>query len=233
MNRPNPSTVQGYVGRRWLAMARGFLLAGLWTGGTLAVGCNTVSGEKYMQVQRELQASKEHTTKLESQLSDEQKTVRNLQKQVATARGLSTETLQELASPVRIDLASQSGGYDLDKKTGDDGIALYIKPIDKDGDVIKAIGSIRVTLLDLSEPTSPQVISTYDFDMPTTKKQWYGRFMTQHYTIRCPWPPGKLPKTDKVTAIVEFTDLLTGRVLTAQKTFDVKLPPVLATKPAA
>lgn len=195
-------------------------------------GCNTVPGEKYLQVHRELLAAKEHVGKLENQLADEQKTVRNLQNQVATARNISPETLKDLVAPVRIELASRSGGYGTDGKAGDQGIVLYIQPIDQDGDVIKAAGSIRVTLLDLSVPTSPKVVSPYDFDVPTTRKKWYGRLMTYHYTIRCPWPPGSLPQADKITAVVEFTDLLTGRVLTAQKPFDIKRPPMPASKPA-
>ena len=37
------------------------------------------------------------------------------------------------------------------------------------------------------------------------------------------WVPGHLPKGDQVTAYVEFTDLLTGRVLTAQQAYTVNI----------
>jgi hypothetical protein len=198
----------------------------------LVAGCTPTGGEKYLQAQRELLAAKERVFKLENQLSDEQKTVRQLQNQVAKNRNMSPDVLNELASPVRIELASQSGGYSIDNRTGDAGIVLYVQPIDKDNDPIKVAGSFKVTLLDLSEPASPKVIAPYDFDVPNTKKLWYGRFLTYHYTVRCPWPPGGAPKTDKVTAVVEFTDLLTGRVLTTQKVFEIKRPPVLASKPS-
>jgi hypothetical protein len=57
--------------------------------------------------------------------------------------------------------------------------------------------------------------------------------MTNHFSARCPWPSTGAPNIDKVTAVAEFKDLLTGRVLTAQGVFEIKRPPVLtASKPA-
>jgi len=192
------------------------------------LGCDTVPTDKFLEVQRESQAAKEQVARLEDQLAEEQQTVRNLQKQLANVRGMDQNVLGELVTPVKIRLAPQSGGYQVDEKPGDAGVVLYIQPVDKDGDVIKAAGSIQVTLLDLTNPSSPVVVATYSFDVATTSKMWYGRFMTDHYTVRCPWPPSGPPATDEITARVEFTVLLTGRVLIAQERFPIKRPPVLA-----
>jgi hypothetical protein len=206
-------------------------LAALVVPAMLATACNTVPSDKYLVAVQDAQAAKERVSRVENQLSDEQKTVKHLQNQVATARHMSPDVMKELTAPVRIELASQSGGYTKDNQVGDQGIVLYVQPIDSDGDVIKATGSFRATLLDLTEPTSPKVISPYEFDIPNTRKLWYGRFMTTHYTLRLPWPPGPPPKADKITAVVEFTDLLTGRVLTTQKAFDIKHAPIVASQP--
>jgi hypothetical protein len=194
--------------------------------------CDTIPADKFREADQARQAAQEKVRQIEAQVADEQKTVRNLQEQLASARGIDTETLAQLAAPVRLQFASQSGAYDTDGKTGDDGIVLYVQPVDSDGDVIKAAGSMRVTLLDLSDPTQPKVISPYEFDVPNTRKLWYGRLMTSHFTVRCPWPPNGVPKVNQVTAVAEFKDLLTGRVLTAQQAFPVTPPPVLtATRP--
>lgn len=195
-------------------------------------GCDAVPAEEFRQVQRESQAAQEQVRQLETQLAEEQRTVRNLQEQLTTLRGIDPETAEQLPAAQKIQIERMSGGYDTDRKPGDDGIVLYVQPVDSDGDVIKAPGSIKVTLLDLSEPENPRVIAPYNFDAPTTRKMWYGRLMTNHYTVRCPWPPGGPPRIDQVTAVVEFKDLLTGRVLTAQEAFDIALPPeVGATQP--
>ncbi len=194
----------------------------------LATGCDSVPSEKFRQVQRENQAAQEKVRQLEGLVADEQKSVRNLQEQLTNARGMDPALMAQLATPSRLQIESMSGGYDTDRKAGDDGIVLYVQPVDGDNDPIKAAGSFRVTLLDLSDPLQPKVISPYEFDVPTTRKLWYGRLMTNHYTIRCPWPPTGIPKTEKITAVIEFKDLLGGRILTAQQTFNVTLPPVLA-----
>lgn len=214
---------------RWRIHAPRLAVAGA---ALFLLGCDTIPAEEFRTVQRESQAAKEQAGQLEQQLAAEQKTNRNLQEQLATVRGMDRATVDQLIVPVRIELASQSGGYNTDGKPGDDGVVLYVQPIDKDGHVIKAAGSISVTLLDLSEPSRPVVISEYDFDVPTTRTLWYGRFMTNHFTVRCPWPPSGPPLADEVTAHIEFTDLLTGRVLTAQNRFEIQHAAKLTSRPA-
>lgn len=194
-------------------------------------GCEAGRTEAFLEVQREAQALREQVNQLETQLTAEQQTVRGLQKRLATMRGMEPGLLDQLVTPVRIELAGQSGSYTTPGSPEDAGIVLYVQPIDEDGHVIKAAGSFLVTLLDLSDPRNPSVVATYEFDVPTTRGLWFGRFLTNHFTLRCPWPPTGPPPIDEVTARVEFTVLLTGRVLIAQERFEVKRPPVV-TAPA-
>ncbi len=192
--------------------------------------CNTVPGEKFQNVQRELQLAQEKIQQLERQVLDQQQTIRSQQEQVATLRGVKTSDIDQLVIPDKIELERLSGAYDNDGKPGDDGIVLYVQPVDRDGSVIKAAGTIDVKLVDLANPPDDMVIATYHFDPPTTRSLWYGRLMTNHFTVRCPWPPNRLPEHPDITAQVTFTELLTGRVLQAQGVFKVKLPG--ATSPA-
>jgi len=191
-------------------------------------GCNTVPAEKFQDTQRQLQLAQEKVQSLEKQLADQQQTNRHLQEQVAQQRRLpKPELMDELVTPVRIELANRSGGYDTDGQTGDDGLVLYVRPIDRDGHAIKAAGSIKATVLDPLCPPNRNVVAEYNFDVPTTRKMWYGRLMTQHFTVRCPWPTGQIPIHDELIAHVVFTDLLTGRVLTTEHSYKIKLPPAI------
>jgi hypothetical protein len=53
---------------------------------------------------------------------------------------------------------------------------------------------------------------------------WYGRFMTQHYTLRVPWQSEfKTHPPSKVTALVRFTDLLTGQSFDAEQSIDLAI----------
>jgi len=193
-----------------------------------AAGClNTVSAEKFQDTQRQLLLARERLTRLENRLAEQAQTIRNLQAQIVQLRGFDERQVQEqLIVPVRLQLASLSGGYDTDGKAGDDGLVLFVQPVDRDGHVIKAAGALRVTVYDLQQPPDDNVVARYSFTPEATRKLWYGRLMTHHFTVRCPWPTGRVPAHDELTAHVVFIDLLTGRELTVQQAYKVVLPPV-------
>ena len=197
-------------------------MAAAWT------GCNSVPAEKFQETQRDLQFAKERVRGLEQQLTEEQQTIRHLQAQVAALRGSKNPGLMdELVTPVRLELVKPSGGYNKDGQPGDDGLELFVRPLDRDGHVIKCAGTLKVTILDPLCPPGRNVVAEYNYDLPTTRKMWYGRLMTQHFTIQCQWPPGQIPIHDELIAHVVFADLLTGRVLTAQHSYKIMFPPVI------
>lgn len=189
-------------------------------------GCNAVPAEKFQETQRELQIARERVRSLEQQLTDDQQSIRHLQAQLARMRGLDKpQLMDELVTAERIELVSPSGAYDTDGRPGDDGIELFVRPIDRDGHVVKCAGTIKVTILDPSSPPNRNVVAEYNFDLATTRKMWYGRLMTHHFTVRCPWPTGQIPIHDELLVHVVFTDLLTGRALTTSRSYKIKLPP--------
>lgn len=204
----------------WESLVATFALVAVY-----ATGCNTVPAEKFQACQRELQAGQEEIQRIEKQLSEEQETSRSLRSQLAKARGIDQSFMDALVTPVKIELERMSGGYDNDGQFGDDGIVVYVQPIDRDGHVIKVAGSLKVTLLDLTNPPDRREIAVYQFDEPTLRSKWYGRLMTHHFTIHCPWPAGKRPMHNKITAHVVFTDKLTSRSLTAQGIYKVTFSP--------
>lgn len=190
-------------------------------------GCfmDTVPEEDYRTAQRELQLTREKLRSVETQLAGQEQTTRTLQEDLARLRGLDQQqALAHLIVPVRLQFASLSGGFDDDRRPGDDGLQLFVQPLDADNHVIKAAGSLKVTILDPLNPPNRNVVAEYHYDVPTTRKMWYGRMWTSHFSIRCPWPNGQIPVHDELTGHVAFTDLLTGATLTVQQAFKIKLP---------
>lgn len=195
----------------------------------LLAGClDYVSGEKFQATQRKLQLAQEQVKRLENELAEQQQSMRTVQSQLARLHGLTPEEkLEQLVTPVRLELEGLSGAYDTDGSAGDDGLLLFVRPIDRDGHVIKAAGTLRVNILDPLNPPNRNVVAEYYFDVPTTRDLWYGRLWTQHFTVRCPWPAGQVPMHEELTAHVTFVDLLTGRTLTTQQACKITLPPTL------
>lgn len=195
-------------------------------------GCaNVVPAEKYQTVQRELQHANERNRELETTIAAQQQTIRDLGARITALRQLDGDLEQLLIVPERIELARLSGGYDDDGRPGDDGLVLYVQPFDRDQHVVKAAGTLTVKLLDPLNPPNSITYATYEFDLQHTRQLWYGRLMTQHFSVKCPWPQGHLPVHNEIIAHVVFTDLITGKSLTATGAFKINFPPA-ATMPA-
>ena len=123
----------------------------------------------------------------------------------------------------RIKLASRTGGADFDGQPGDDGVVVYVQPLDASGHVLKAAGQITVQLTDLTTPGQPRELATYLFnDREELDKSWFGGFLTNHYTFRCEFPPQAFSSpTREVHVRVTFLDWLTGRESFASTTVKI------------
>lgn len=118
----------------------------------------------------------------------------------------------------RIDLDRLSGAYDDNHDGAPDGIVLYLRLYDAENDILKAAGSLRVSLYDLSLTEGQQSLARVDYSADELKPLWFGRFMTSHYTVRLPFGSQcRKPAGQTITAVVVFTDLLTGRSFEVQK----------------
>jgi hypothetical protein len=85
---------------------------------------------------------------------------------------------------------------------------------------------MKVQLVDNTDIGSPRVLGVYTFDdLNEARKTWHGKFGTQHFTLKCPFPPGvQLPKSRRVLVSAEFLDLLTGATLTASEEVGFSMP---------
>ena len=186
--------------------------------------CNTVPAEKFLDTQRQLQTAEEQIKRLEQQQTAQQETIRTLRSRIASLGGVQGDPADVLIVPERIELAGISGGYDDDDQVGDDGLVLYIEPVDRDGHVVKAAGTLSVRLLDPLSPPDRLEFGSYKFDWDHTREKWYGRLWTHHFRVKCPWPEGRLPAHNEIIAHAVFTELITGRSLTASRAFKIALP---------
>lgn len=131
--------------------------------------------------------------------------------------------LDDLFVVDRIEIVSRSGGVDLDKQPGDDGVVVYVRTLDADGDVLKAAGEFVIQLFDLTQPGQPRELGVFSFDdSQSLRKSWYGGFLTNHYTFQCPFNAGQMPSTREVQVRVTFLDWLTGRSFSDSKTVTIK-----------
>ncbi len=153
-------------------------------------------------------------------------TIAQLHRQVEHLESFGPDQPADLFAPVKIEIASLSGGAEYDDKPGDDGVTVYLRPRDAGGDVVKVPGRITIQLVDNADLASPRRLGLYVFNDPGEMgKLWHGKFATNHYTLKCPFPPGtRLPSTRLVTVNAEFVDYLTGATLSAVKEVRLSFP---------
>lgn len=201
--------------RRWLWIASPLV----WLSLLPSPGCRTSTE---LELQRQVHELNEQLTEKDHQLIARRITVEQLHKQLEQARGLTPEDLQRIFYPEKIEIASLSGGDDYDGQPGDDGVTVYLRPIDRDGDAVKVAGHIRIELYDLADPPDQNLIGAYSIPVDQVSRLWYGKLATYHYTIRCPWKNGQ-PRHDEITIRATFEDYLTQRMMTAQTVCKVKV----------
>ena len=165
--------------------------------------------------------------RLERLVAQRDGSIARLEQQMENLKGFSESAPADLFAPVGLEIARLSGGADYDGKPGDDGVTIYLRPLDADGDVVKAPGRITIQLSDQSNPSSPRVLGVYVFDKPEElRRLWMGRFGTNHYRLQCPFPAGApMPASRKLLAFVEFVDYLTGRPLTTVRELSFNTAP--------
>ncbi|MGD2111729.1 MAG: hypothetical protein PVI86_20330 [Phycisphaerae bacterium] len=199
-----------------------------WTAlaAVLLAACGCDSPGRRARLLKENEALRRDNTRLARTIAMRDGTVAQLHQQVRDLQAFDPNRPVHLFAPVRVQIASLTGGADYDGRPGDDGVTVYLRPVDADGDAVKVPGRIKIQLLDNTDMGSPRVLGVYVFENPDElKKTWHGQFATNHFTLKCPFPDGvRLPATRRITITAAFLDFLTGRTLTAVEEVTVCVP---------
>lgn len=220
----NPRWTPGSAGIRFAggfgaAPLSGFFFRLLLLGMMLVAGCLS-PGDRARLVQS-IESLREENGRLQRTVTQREATVASMHEQILHLQGFGPDRPVALFAPVRLEIVSRSGGDDYDDRPGDDGVTVYVRVRDIDGDVVKAAGSFSVQLLDDSDLSAPKLIGVYRFDdTETLRRAWYGMFGTGHFTLKCPFPD-HFSAPRHVSVKVEFVDYLTGRTLTGVQEVDV------------
>lgn len=146
-----------------------------------------------------------------------------LTRQVEALQSFTADRPSGAFAPVKIEIASLSGGGNFDEKPGDDGVTVHLRLYDADGDTLKAPGRIRIQVTDNASLAEPRVLAVCEIaTVEELRAAWHGRFGTSHFTVRCPFTKdAATPAGPTVDVRAEFTDYLTGVTLTTLKQLPV------------
>ena len=148
--------------------------------------------------------------------------IRAMESKSTTVPSLPNQQLETLFTTPGLRFGRLTGGADLDpKQPGDDGLKIYVVPTDGQGQPIKAAGSFVVEAFDLAKGESARV-GRWEYPLDQAPKNWFGQAMLYTYVLPAPWQQQR-PEHGDLTIRVTFTDALTGRQFTEQKTIKANL----------
>lgn len=193
-------------------------------------GCKNPGSAKMSLVQQVDKLNKEKSELLEQiknvkaeneVLSDHLKAITGVSGQVnvkfqvlyGTAEQIKFEDIYHLS---RINIHRYTGLYDDNGDGKKEKLKVYIQPIDRDGDIIKAPGAVIVQLWDLSKEQSKAMLGEWKVGPEQLKKCWYSTLIT-HYKLE--FDVGEIISgiKDPLTVNVTFIDYLTATVFNEQK----------------
>lgn len=130
----------------------------------------------------------------------------------------------------RIDVGWLSGGRNWDGTPGDDGIRLYVFPIDQHGHTVKRAGRVDIRLTDEAMPEGERQIGAWKFETAETVRKWTSSPVAYGYQFDLRWQTGP-PLHADLTVRVDFAGLGGGRFSATRKLSPVKLPSLPTTAP--
>lgn len=125
----------------------------------------------------------------------------------------------------RVDIGRFSGIYNEDTNNANKYLVVYVEPIDRTGDAIKAAGNIEIQLWDLSKPEGQAMVGQWTTEPNDLNTMWFNSLASTGYRFKYNLPfdkaqyrPAGAGKGQELTVRVTFTDYLSGQVFTGQKT---------------
>ncbi|MGD0462883.1 MAG: hypothetical protein ABSB74_10385 [Tepidisphaeraceae bacterium] len=197
------------------------VLAAMLGGGLLLAGCQGPS-KVNIELRKQNQQLAARIDELQRRHDADEATIRGLQSRATTVPVLPEDELDDLFTTAGLQFGRLTGGYHPDpNQPGDAMLKIYVVPIDRQGDEIKAAGTFHVELFDPALGATNR-IGEWDFDLQAAKADWYGSGLLYTYVLSCPWQT--VPVHDKLQARVTFRDALTHREFTVDREVRVEVP---------
>ena len=169
------------------------------------------SSERIAQLQKE-------RLELQGQIERLEQQTKRLQGQVETLAGLPAAVEKSYLYHLKqVKLSKYTGLYD---RSGDkvvDTLVVYLKPIDQDGDIVKAAGLVDVQLWNLEGSPQGAMIGQWRVEPPELRESWYASLLTINYRLEFELPPTARALGSPLTVKVQFTEMLSGKVFAQQR----------------
>ena len=160
------------------------------------------------------QEKKQLTYQIEQSKSENEQ----LQNQVQVLSGLKPEVkVEKLYQLENVKIGRYTNLYDKDKDGKKEKLIVYLQPIDRNGDIIKAAGIVDVQFWDLNRKNGEALLGQWHVEPGPLKKLWFATIGSSNYRLTFDVADKIEGSEGPLTVKVTFVDYLTGKVFKEQK----------------
>ncbi len=157
------------------------------------------------QLQKQIDETKARNEQLENQLK------------VLSGLKLAPDEIYDLK---QVKIGRYTNLYDKNKDGKKEMLIVYVQPVDKSNDAIKAAGSVDVELWNLNNKDGQALIGKWRIEPQELKKLWFSGILGANYRLMFDMTDKMDMLQSPLTVKVVFTDYLSGKVFTEQKTIE-------------
>jgi hypothetical protein len=184
-------------------------------------GCGQPS-EANVQLRKDKQLLEGQLAEIQQQLQAANARIQGLESQRGTLPTLPQDRLDKLVTVHAIKLGRLTGGDPASRPNApDEGLKIYLTPVDETAEAIKVTGTVEVEAFDLDLKNEHR-IGHWTFDPNDLKSHWRSFGMLRAFVLECPWQ--KPPQHSKLAVKVTFRDALSGRVFDQIQEVTVRIP---------
>jgi len=182
---------------------------------TAIAGCGGT--DKAVPLQDKIQSLTDEKAQIQKEMEQTKAENERLKKQNKVLAALPDEAKGENLSHIQeVKITNLTNLYDKDKDGKKEKLIVYLQPIDRDGDVVKAPGEVDVELWYLDREPAQAKLSDWQIKPKELKKLWFSAVMGTNYRLTFDISGMAIDPTEPLTVKVAFTDLLTGKVFKEQ-----------------
>ena len=97
-----------------------------------------------------------------------------------------------------------TGGYNADRRLGDEGVVVVIEPRNEDDRIVRAPGDVSVVVVDPALATPEGRVARWDFTADEISQRLHQSPQDQGIRLELSWP-GRLPQHDRLVLFARFT----------------------------